>query len=167
METNKVLTPEKILEYNKRCAEFLGAKINETLERVYIDKMKDDEMLFHNQSVNLQTYEWNGTTNVHYIPFDMLQFHSDWNWIMEVVEAIENLNRKDYLHYNEIKIFRNYIDVSYNMTTKKRYTFSNDYSEQALSQGRLSGIKHFNSKKEAVIEAINEFLIWYRNEQRA
>lgn len=82
---------KEIIEYNKRCAEFLGAEVNDILERIYIDKMKDDEMIFHNHSVTLQTYEWNGTTNIHYIPIVMLEFHSDWNWIMEVVEAIENI----------------------------------------------------------------------------
>ena len=86
-----------------------------------------------------------------------LVFDSDLNLIMEVVEAIENLNRKDHLHYNEIKIFRNHIDVSYNMTTTKRYTFSDDYLEQAISDKR----NHFKTKKEAVIEGINQFLIWY------
>jgi hypothetical protein len=35
---------KEILEYNIRCAEFLGAEINKTLERIYIDKMKDYEI---------------------------------------------------------------------------------------------------------------------------
>jgi hypothetical protein len=54
--------------------------------------MIDNELIFHNMSVNLNTYEWNGTTNIHYIPFDMLQFHSDWNWLMEAVEFIEKID---------------------------------------------------------------------------
>jgi hypothetical protein len=73
----------EIQERNKQIALMLGADVQDTLERIYIDKMIDNELTFHNMSVNLNTYEWNGTTNIHYIPFDMLQFHSDWNWLME------------------------------------------------------------------------------------
>ena len=90
------MTHQEIIDYNKMCAEFLGAEIQDVLERIYIDKMKDDEMIFHNLSVTLQTYEWNGTTNIHYIPFDMLQFHLDWNWIKSVLEKISSLNEDDF-----------------------------------------------------------------------
>lgn len=83
------MTPKEIQERNKEIALMLGANVQDTLERIYIDKMVDDELTFHNMSVNLNTYEWNGTTNIHYIPFNMLQFHSDWNWLMEAVEFIQ------------------------------------------------------------------------------
>jgi len=128
---------KEILEYNKRCAEFLGANIQDDSERIYIDKMKDDDMMFHNMSVNLGTYEWNGTTNIHYIPFDMLEFHSDWNSIMEVVEAIEKLGFNFNIFHEDclIKKDRKYVIVT-NATKIK-------------------------SKKEAVVQAINQFLIWY------
>jgi hypothetical protein len=82
------MTQQEIQERNKEIALMLGADVQEVLERIYIDKMTDDEFTFHNTSVNLNTYEWNGTTNIHYISFDMLQFHSDWNWLMEAVEFI-------------------------------------------------------------------------------
>lgn len=119
------MTQEKIVEYNKRCAEFLGAEINNVLERIYIDKMKDDDMMFHNFSVTLQTYEWNGATNIHYIPFDMLQFHSDWNWIMELLLQIQSLPLDEHTH-------------------------------------TIWNLK-FRESKEAVVQAINQFLIWYNN----
>jgi hypothetical protein len=80
---------QEIQERNKQIALMLGADVQDILERIYIDKMIDAELIFHNVSVSLNSYEWNGTTNIHYIPFDMLQFHSDWNWIMEAVEFID------------------------------------------------------------------------------
>ena len=40
------------------------------------------------------------------------------------------------------------------------YTFSDDYLEQAIGDKR----KHFNTKKEAVVKAIYEFLKYYKNE---
>ena len=85
------MTPQEIQERNKQIALMLGAEIQNKLKRIYIDKMIDNEFTFHNMSVDLNTYEWNGTTNIHYIPFDMLQFHSDWNWVMEAVQFIRRL----------------------------------------------------------------------------
>jgi len=85
------MTQQEIQERNKQIALMLGAEIQNKLERIYIDKMIDNELTFHNMSANLNSYEWNGTTNIHYISFDMLQFHSDWNWLMEAVEFIEKL----------------------------------------------------------------------------
>jgi hypothetical protein len=79
------MTQQEIQERNKQIALMLGAEIQNVLERIYIDKMIDDELTFHNTSVTLDSYEWNGTTNIHYIPFDMLEFHSDWNWLHEAV----------------------------------------------------------------------------------
>lgn len=149
------MTQEEILQYNKRCAEFLGAEINDVLERIYIDKMKDDEMIFHKYSVTLKTYECNGTTNIHYIPFDMLQFHSDWNLIMEVVEAIENIQVKGQYIYSiqprgavcEIKCSTQY-SLAFDVQMPCIYEIA-------------------KSKKEAVVQAINQFLIWYNNEYKS
>jgi hypothetical protein len=85
------MTKQEIQERNKQIALMLGADVQDTLEKIYIDKMIDNELTFHNMSVNLNTYEWNGTTNIHYIPFDMLQFHSDWNWLHEAINKIRDL----------------------------------------------------------------------------
>ena len=56
------MNQQEILEYNKRCAEFLG---DEGMQEICSD---------------------NGH---HYPSIDEMKFDSDWNWIMEVVEAIE------------------------------------------------------------------------------
>lgn len=50
------MTQQEILDYNKRCAEFLNLHRN---DEVAIYKMSE-------------------------YPYDFLKFHSDWNWIMEV-----------------------------------------------------------------------------------
>lgn len=155
------MTQEEILEYNKKCAEFLGAEIQDVLERIYIDKMKDDEMIFHNHSVILQTYEWNGTTNIHYIPFDMLQFHSDWNWIMKVVEAIEKLGYQFDITGNEVGVNSNTTSVR-NIATGGTMNSYNEIYYPTI----ISVTEEEYSKKEAVVQAINQFLIWYSNEQR-
>ena len=139
------MTQKETLQYNKRCAKFLGAEIQDVLERIYIDKMKDDELLFHNISVTLQTYEWNGTTNIHYIPFDMLSFHSDWNWIMEVKNHIIGLG---YCWFQ----FPDTIQINENFTI----------SSKSICKVRFDKLQ----EKEAVVEAINQFLIWYEQQNK-
>ena len=126
------MTKKEILQYNKMCAEFLGGEVLDVIDRIYINKMKDDELIFHNTSVDSNTYEWNSEKNMHYIPFDMLQFNSDWNWIMEIIKAI-----------NMIPNPKNPSDTT--LQTKRT-------SVQSLLR---------SANQEAVVQEINQFLIWY------
>lgn len=123
------MTQEEILQYNRMCAEFLGWE-------QYLD-------------VNERFYgNWKPSTTLEKpwsIRVERLFFDSDWNWIMEVVDSIEKINRlndKEYYPYC-ITIWKNGC---------------------AISDGN-NGYKIVNllaaSKKEAVVEAINKFLIWY------
>lgn len=140
------MTQEEILECNKRCAEFLGADVQNVLRRIYIDKMEDTEMIFHNHSVDLNYYEWDGKKNIHYIPFEYLQFHSDWNWIMEVLDEIAKL------------------DYGWKVTSK----YVNIYSHSGDPRGEFDCKHQINCPKDVkldTIRTINQFLIWY-NEQR-
>ena len=98
------MTQEEILEYNKRCAEFLNLH-------------RDEEVVIYNMRSH---------------PYDFLKFHSDWNWIMEVILAINMLpNPKN----------------------------PNDTTLQTHRTNVQSILRSAN--KEAVIQAINQFLIWY------
>ncbi len=149
------MTKEETLEYNKRCAEFRGWE--------YIDKD------LHPQAY--ENYGWwvKGTytnnidarNNSNWKGFDNdLKFHSDWNLIMEVEEAIENLDfvfkttssktisKKWMLH--KVVITKNDVDsLFYN---KHIVDYSSNHSDN-------------ESKKEAVVQAIHKFLIWYNNEK--
>jgi len=111
---------QEILEYNKRCAEFLGW--NKTHP-----KIKDWHIYI---------------TPIGHISYDKMLFHSDWNWIMEVVEAIEKLK---YL----VVIQSNFCQIQ-EIGTKK-----NDFKPYIIAS------IYSNDKKEAVVQAINQFLIWY------
>ena len=127
---------EEILEYNKRCAEFLGWK--ETTEQFKIDWVgcKTKERLDRLNKQYIPILEKNG--DVLFPDFSVINFHSDWNWIMEVVEAIENRGIVVLIGKNTCVI-----EQTYGKTTIE-----------------LPSIKK-NSKKEAVVEAINQFLNWY------
>ena len=124
------MTQEEILEYNKMCAEFLGWTIDQ------------DEILTVPEECKVKP-------QIYWPAYKNLLFHSDWNWIMEVVEAIEKLKFNVRITIACIKI-ENAFDNDSNLSPI--YKFHSIQGE-------------FESKKEAVVQAINQFLIWY-NEQR-
>ena len=99
------MTQEEILQYNKRCAEFLGWDYNK-----FMDRWNEED--FQHEYFNTNSID--------------LKFDSDWNWIMDVVEAI----------------------VMY-------------YKDKEIPQIHLLNQPIF-TPKEAVVQAINQFLIWYK-----
>ena len=119
-------------EYNKLCAEFLGW--NFSIHGVYKDELtryKKEE----------------------------LKFDSDYNWIMEVIEKIQNIRRevKEYgvLEWFEVHLYSHGCLIKSGLNhadgeTKSPYYYSNSVWK--------------SNCKEAVVQAIWEFLNWY-NEQ--
>ena len=94
-----------------------------------------------------------------YFKYEDLKFHSDWNWLMEVVEKIENLPSRtlqgiNYLG-NEVKIYKA-------INTNTHYCEINLVKESGY---RIVSIQ-FNkeSKIKSVYDACLEFIKWY-NEQ--
>lgn len=90
---------------------------------------------------------WTNTIKAHKFDNVMsLQFHSDWNWLMEVVEKIESLE-----YYSiSIQIWnkRCSVDVSEN--------FEKDLFHYAKSE---------KTKIEAVYNACIEFIKWYNQKK--
>jgi len=78
------MTQEEIIDYNKRCAEFLG--------------MDNDAFLLAKQIEK-------NTGICH------LKFHSDWNWIKLVLEKISSLNEDDFSVETQ-QSFENLLDLS-------------------------------------------------------
>ncbi len=113
------MTQEETLEYNRRCAEFLGwTNLNDESFPEYLDKFGN------------------------FYPFKELQFDSDWNWIMIVIEAIEKLGF-NFDSYNPIDIGK---DGFY------EFNIWNRINPEIEGRG--------NTIKEAYINAINQFLIY-------
>lgn len=108
--------------YNRLCAQFLGGKYSSKYE--YWDFLP---------------VKWYRNF---YLKTEDLEFHSDWNWIMEVVEAIEKLNDNFYF----VKINTGGCFIHPLNDTK-------DYKGICYQAGK--------TKQEAVVQAINQFLIWY------
>ena len=116
------MTQEEILEYNKLCAEFLNLH-------------RDEEVAIYKFTA---------------YPYDFLKFHSDWNWIHEVVEAICKLGFRKYSYSHEEHSRCVFTDLS--------IIFQN----HSFGGGNIvSDSGKIVSEKEAVVQAINQFLIWY------
>lgn len=80
-------------------------------------------------------YRFDGLTKIE----TKLLYHTDWNWLMQVVQKIESLG-------NDILITTNYIQIGF------------DEGEQFIV------VEEVNVKIEAVYQAVLEFVKWY-NEQ--
>lgn len=123
------MSQEEILEYNKKCAKFLKLNIDEYWVKFEKDMPSSIRMTY---------------SKTHHI--EQLQFHSDWNWIMELVEAIEKLENTEFfmewfcLNGSNIGLYKRH---KQNGSTLWEYI------------ARFSNIK---TKKEAMVEAINQFL---------
>lgn len=131
------MTPEEIFEYNKRCSEFLGCKfsVNEQYElpNMMVFPPKKNSNLCHTAKVCC---------------VEDMQFHSDWNWITEVVEAIEKLKFRFEIALNEVNL--------YCILEERRFSYAINYHDC-----ENYGEEMHLTKKEAVVQAINQFLIWY------
>jgi hypothetical protein len=127
------MTQEEILEFNEACAEFLGfvpkkySKTDTTI--IWCDKK-------------------------HGLPVGELLFHSDWNWIMEVVEAIEKLPNMC-VYFSKTKLGEHHVEIIHETPT---------YYSKGKQELDKTFITWGASKKETVVKVINEFLIWYNNE---
>jgi hypothetical protein len=126
------MTQQEIIEYNKMCAEFLGGENHPYLIPY---KPEPDDMWFSDDGKYPILQNPNGSSmwKLH-----ELKFHSDWNWIMEVILAINMLPNP-----------KNPSDT----TLQTRRT-----SVQSILR---------SANKEAVVQAINRFLIYYNNEHRS
>jgi hypothetical protein len=108
------MNKEETIEFNKRCAEFI--KNDRILEKWYV---YENHFLRLRNSVCLDYIEM-----AHPQPLE--KFHSDWNWIMEVVK-------------NVLRELPPTSDIKHDLIQKV---------------GRV--------QKESVVQAINQFLIWYK-----
>lgn len=125
------MTQKEIKEYNKRCAEFL----NEQYEGSFIahggtKKMPDYFLeLVHSKMKGKSWYIYP-------------KFHSDWNWIMKVLDKIAK------------------IDYGWKVTSK----YVNIYSHSGDPRGEFNCVHQINCPKDVkldTVRTINQFLIWY------
>lgn len=129
------MTQEEI-EYNKRCIKIIGGKhlVNDQYE---LPTMK--------------TFPPKGNSNLCHTAkvccLEDMQFHCDWNWIHEVINAIEKLE------YESTKVLDEFRIESFQVVVRAWITPEHKIYNIISCEP--------STKKEAVVQAINQFLIWY------
>lgn len=140
-----------IIEYNKRCAEFRGLKRGFWISQE--KPLTDDKK----QWWDIKGKTFLGTS----VYYDRdLKFHSDWNWIMDLVEAIENINLTFIEGFScftfKIKDCRCVIEMHPQFALTDEKLAESFYAAEMYT--------HENSKMEAAVVLIDKFLIWYKKE---
>jgi hypothetical protein len=119
----------QIIENNKLLAEFMGNDTDEYGADVFVPK----QLMFNHNAQCMQGI----------FQFDECYFDTDWSWLMQVVEKIEN--------YNE---FTNVLfapqGCAIDVYIENGFAFSNDC----------------DTKIEAVYNACIEFVKWYNNQNK-
>lgn len=136
------MTQQEILEYNKRCAKFLGIELSELHKNEFETLIDRYTPLCAWSNASFAIDEDPSKTI-----WDYLKFHLDWNWIMELVEAIEKLGA-------EYCLGNKYFSISYTLSE------GNWYAEETIVKSNIE-------TKEAVVQAINQFLIWYEKQKES
>ena len=126
---------DNIIENNKLIAEFLNWEfddLSETFETPFLKLVEPHAFGDEQFSCKLQDFE--------------LEFHSDWNWLMSVVEKIENLQDENNCAIYNVQIEQSFTEIIDNHTSETIVEVDS------------------NSKIEAVYQSCVEFIKWY-NEQ--
>ena len=126
---------DNIIENNKLIAEFLEWEfddLSETFETPFLKLVEPQAFGDEQFSCKLQDFE--------------LEFHSDWNWLMSVVEKIENLQDENNCAIYNMQIEQSFTEIIDNHTSE---TIIYDIDA--------------DSKIEAVYNTVIEFIKWYNN----
>jgi len=142
------MTQEEINKFNKKCAEFLGWKETSVQFKMDWICVKTEQQLNRIDSSLVPILEKDG--NVLFDDFDSMNFFDDWKWIMEVVEAIEKIY-DDFHGYFGVYINSNSCTIQGTNLRTDPDNYHPAYFSEHIGE----------DKKEAVIQAINESLIWY------
>lgn len=146
------MTQEWITQYNKKCAEFLFPEL------VDIDDTGIwgiNICLIKNKQTKYEILN-NHDSNI-FISIE-LKFHSDWNWIMEVIDKIESIKGLT------LETCNNWIGE---FTIVIRYSSYSSTHYYSIKKPRISEGQDFRSKKEAVIQAIDQFIDWYNKQEES
>ena len=129
-------------EKNRTLADFVGLiKVNSVRNEngKYFDyELNDNFTLIKEEEIQIESNNGLGLVSQDYVFAEDLIFHSDWNWLMVVVEKIESLGYKINNFSNN-----NYI-----------YIGKDDVSSVIINEASLT-------KKEAFYNACVNFIQWY------
>ena len=135
-------------ETNKLIVEFMGAKIK-------------SKKFGYTSTSSCDACYWFEDFNISYdgISVSNLKFHKSWDWLIPVVEKIENLNLKEFFYkWNEEEKTRyNFMSICVDIS----YNYCNIYVELELDPPYEISSVTLDSKIEAVYKAVVNFINWY------
>ncbi len=88
-QTTKIMSEEKITKNNSIMAEFLGFKKELFYQLIEDGNWTDKDYGFYDLPFDNGTSLW-GKNNI-WFEQTKLKFHTDWNWLMKIVDKIESL----------------------------------------------------------------------------
>lgn len=143
----------EIKNFNKKCAKILGIKTVETAsgETLYSIESLPKILI----PVGSRGASAHVETRLLLAKLEQLQFHSNWDWIMEVVERIK------YIDDNQSEFFNDYYRIDFQIDFIHGVTVRIDkeriFLQTAFGEGQL---------KDAVVNAVDEFINWLNNEKK-
>ena len=126
-------------ENNKIIAEFMGFTFEKNIG-YYDNEMLLEQIVYEQQNGNC---------------FDELLFNKDWNWLMAVVEKIENIKIKDYSISTDITNNKTFINV---------WHYGDGCKWSILISNLNEEYKDFN-KIQRTYKAIIEFINFYNKQK--
>lgn len=157
---------QEIENYNRLCAEFLGWKYSQNYELFYeIDNIweektdgvwyKESDRVENPKDYELYYVKVNGFCLKDYNY--TLKFHLDWNWIHEVKKKIQELPRVFFHVRTGGLLFKHITVVEIYKYAESKETEDFEYLKKDFYECE---------EKEAVVQAINQFLIWYNDNSK-
>lgn len=95
--------------------------------------------------------------------FNLMKYHSDWNWIHKILDRIKSITefKNSYTNNTKKGLFNVIISKTcLSETTTVEISFNVDYDFRKMV------FTESEDEKEAVIQAINQFLIWYNENNK-
>jgi len=136
------------IENNKLIAEFIGLKkvnhVRDEEGEYYDFELGNNLTLILEEEIEIESNRGWGLVSKDYVFSRDLIFHSDWNWLMEVVEKIESLGFEFFIVESRCKIAHN-TDKSIEVVLNLEQVFS---------------------KIKTTYNACVEFIKWYNAQQK-
>ena len=136
------------IKENRIMAKFVGLKVVYIQSNHYQDPIEYEleihevpNFLDHDEDL-LHLYESDGPVELYY------EFHSNWNWLMGVVEMIENLRGEDKSYLFSFDIGRDYCVIKHNDFMQEMIAVSSVHEDKIMS----------------IYKAIIRFIEWYNKQ---
>jgi hypothetical protein len=145
------MTLQEILEYNKKCAVFLGyKKVSEDKDFCFYEH-PDKGLVFQSDNGNMIEYKL--------LESKSMRFHWEWNWIMAVIDAIESLDFSKTGYSWELDGEIRYNNEGTSVEIENSHCMI--YEHLALDPIHIYVRVQADSKLEAVTKAIDQFIDLY------